>query len=257
MPIITLTTDLGLRDYYVSAIKAAIIGQIPDITIVDITHEIEPFNIHQAAFNIRNSYRNFPKGTVHIIGVYEILKKDGKHFAMEVDGHFFVGPDNGIFSLVFDMKPDKIVEINIKPEPALLTFPAKDIYVKAACHIARGGTLEIIGSIKDSISNVQIFQPSITSNAIRGIAVYIDRYGNIITNITQLQYKEVSQARRFTIYSPGTEIDTISTNYFDVGQGEALAMFNSSGFLEIAINKGNASNLLGIKISDNITIDFE
>ena len=146
MPIITLTTDLGLKDHYVASVKGEIRSQISEISIVDITHNIEAFNISQTVYVIRNCYKNFPKGSIHILGVDSELSIDNSHLAVFSDGHYFIGADNGIFSLLFDeLQPEKIVELNISQNSDSLTFPIKDVFVIAACHIARGGTLEIIG----------------------------------------------------------------------------------------------------------------
>ena len=137
MPIITLTTDLGLKDHYVASVKGAILSQIPDINIVDITHNIDAFNISQTAYVIRNCYKNFPAGSIHILGVDAELSIDNSHLAVFAGGHYFIGTDNGTFSLLFDeLKAEKIVQLNISQNTDSLTFPIKDVFVVAACHIA-------------------------------------------------------------------------------------------------------------------------
>src|ERR1051326_4797986 len=125
MAIITLTTDLGLKDHYVSAVKGAILSQLPDVNIVDISHLVPTFDIVQAAYILKNAYPNFPPGTVHIIGVNAEASVKTPHIALSVSGHFFIGADNGIFSFLFDRVPDKIVELNIKQDTDNLTFPIK------------------------------------------------------------------------------------------------------------------------------------
>jgi S-adenosylmethionine hydrolase len=258
MPFITLTTDMGLKDYYVSSIKGSIISQLPEATIIDITHEVKPWDILQASFIIKNAYSNFPAGTVHIVGVDTELGSDRNHIALKYDGHYFVGTDNGIFSLMLDRKPEKIVELNLAPEHGL-TFPTKDIFVKAACHLARGGTLEILGKEIESIKQVNLGIPATEENTIVGKIIYVDNYENVICNINESTFKRISKGRPFSIYKGGTEyqVNTISKSYNDQDPGDIVVLFNEMGYLEIAINKGNACSLLNLKIGDQIRIYFD
>ena len=144
MPIITLTTDLGTVDHYVSAVKATIIRQLENVNIIDISHDIPTFNIIHAAFVLKNVYQDFPSGTIHIIGVNTETDKDCSHLIVYANEHYFIGSDNGIFSLILDLKPDKIFEITTASDSDNENFPIKDIFTKSACHIARGGKLEIL-----------------------------------------------------------------------------------------------------------------
>jgi S-adenosylmethionine hydrolase len=257
MAIITLTTDLGLKDYYVSTIKGAILSQLPGVTIVDISHDIQPFDISQASFIIKNSYSSFPEGTIHIIGVNTQPDNDTPYIGVYAHGHYFIGADNGIFSLLFDIHPEKIVQLTLKPEKNLLTFPVRDIFVKAACHLARGGTLEVIGTIKHSLTERMLFKPHTSAGAIRGMAMYIDSYENVICNINLQLFREIGRGRPFNIHMRTNSVDMLSESYNDVADGEIVAMFNSAGYLEIAINKGKASSLLNLKLGDTISIEFE
>ena len=141
MSIITLTTDLGLKDYYVAGIKGHILSQLPDANIVDISHEIPAFNISVAAFCLKNCYYDFPKGSIHIIGVSPEANEFTRHVVIKYQNHYFIGADNGIFSLLFDEIPEVIFDLNIISNEEKRTFPTKDIFVSAACHIGRGGTL--------------------------------------------------------------------------------------------------------------------
>lgn len=258
MPVITLTTDMGLKDYYVSTIKGSIICQLPEATIIDVTHEVKPWDIMQASFIIKNAFPNFPQGTVHIVGVDTELTADRAHIALKYDGHYFVGTDNGIFSLMFDRKPEKIVELNIAPEQGP-TFPTKDIFVKAACHLARGGTLEILGREKEALKQVTLGIPATEENTIVGKIIYVDNYENVICNINEATFKRISKGRPFSIYKGGSEyqINNIAKSYSDQDPGDIVVLFNEMGYLEIAINKGNASSLLNLKIGDQIRIYFE
>jgi len=142
---ITLTTDFGTKDHFVGAVKGAIYSELENAKIVDITHEISPFNITETAYIIKNSYKSFPDGTIHIIGVDSELSEDNKHIALELDNHFFVCPDNGLISMIAsEINPTKIVEINIH-DRIESSFPVLDVFVQVACFIARGGNLTVIG----------------------------------------------------------------------------------------------------------------
>lgn len=259
MAVITLTTDLGTKDYYLSTIKGAIISQYPEAQIVDISHEINKHDILQAAFTLRNAYRSFPNGTIHILGLNPESSIDSRHVAIFIDGHYFVGSDNGIFSLIFDKKPDMIVELNLTQETDFLTFPTNDVFVKAACHIARGGTLEVIGKEIENYHEKTMIRPIIDNNVLKGSVIYIDSYGNVITNITTSLFKEAGHDREFTIYlkQTGYTISQISATYNEVPDGEKLALFSSTGYLEIAINQGGASGLMGLDLNDTIRIEFK
>ncbi len=258
MAFITLTTDLGLKDHYVSSIKATILTQLPEVHIVDISHEIAKFNIIQAAVVVKNAYREFPPGSTHIIGVLPEERADSPHLAILYDGHYFVGADNGVFSLIFDQVPDKLIHLNLKLESNNFTFPTKDVFAHAACHLARGGTLEMLGQPVPSLTERIMPKPVGEPNHIRGSVIYVDSYGNVVTNITQQMFKEIGRGRPYSIsLRRGTyEISDISQNYFDVEVGERLALFGNNGLLEVAISYGNANQLLGLNIDDMVTIEF-
>ncbi len=265
MSVITLTTDMGLKDYYVASVKGAILSELPTVSLIDISHEIAPFDIAQASFVIKNCYRDFPKGTIHIIGVNPEAGENSPHLLVENSGHFFIGADNGIFSLLFEKVPDNIYELNIIEDSGARSFPTKNVFVKAACHIARGGTPEIIGRKIESFQKRQLFRATVDANVIKGTVSYIDGYGNVITNISESIFHEVGKGRPFKIYltRAGYTITKISKVYSDVPDGEKVALFSSSGNLEIAINKGvegsggGANKLFGLKMNDTITIEFK
>ncbi|MDG1475998.1 MAG: SAM-dependent chlorinase/fluorinase [Vicingaceae bacterium] len=258
MAVITLTTDLGLVDNYVASVKGAILKGYPEATIVDITHEVPTFDFQKSAFILRNCYQDFPEGTVHIIGVNSEADVNIPHVALLANGHYFIGADNGVFSLIFDNPPEKVVELTISQDTDRVTFPTKDVFVKAACHIARGGTLEVIGTAKYELSVRTMFRAVSENNIIKGIATYIDHYGNVITNISESQFRNFGNGRSFKILfrREEYEIDVISPSYASVVDGERVAMFSSTGYIEIAINKANASKLFGINQGDTIRVEF-
>ena len=261
MSIITLTTDLGNKDHYVAIIKAEIYKQIPKANIIDISHEISKFDIQEAAFIFKNCYKNFPEGTIHVIGVNEELHSNTQHIAIEINNQYIIGPDNGLFSLIFnETLPDKIVEINITQDTDDLTFATKDIFIKVACHIARGGTLEMIGNIIPEFKNKRSsLNPVIDQETVKGIIIYIDTYGNAISNIDEDLFKKIGAGREFSIlYGRGNEeLKKIHEKYQDVPEGERIALFGTNKLLQISMNKGKASELLGLHQFDIIRIEFK
>ena len=258
MAIITLTTDLGLKDYYVASVKGSIYKLLPEVQIVDISHIIPAFNIQEAAYVLQNSYPFFPEGTVHIIGVNAECTEETPHICLLIEGQYFIGADNGIFSLLFEKKPDKVVELTISPDKKESVFPVRDVFTKAACHLARGGAMDLLGNVKKGFNERILFKPIYTGNSLRGTVIYIDSFNNVVTNITESLIQEASQGRSYFVSFGGrNEINTISKAYTDVQEGELLAMFNAAGQLEIAMNHGKASQMLFLHVGDSVSIMFE
>ncbi|MEX8547009.1 MAG: S-adenosyl-l-methionine hydroxide adenosyltransferase family protein [Mucilaginibacter sp.] len=257
MAIITLTTDLGDRDIYQAALKGSILKLLPNVSLVDITHSVSVFNVPQAAFILKNSYHYFPEETVHLIGIDTVFSEENRYLAIRYQNHYFVGADNGIFSLIFDRIPDEIVEINILQDLKFLHFPIADIFVKAACHLAKKGKLADIGIPIIRLEKKMTLQPVVDKNLIKGSVIYIDSFQNVITNITKDLFDEVQNGRQFVLYFKRNEsINKLSWHYNEVPEGEKLCLFGISDHLEIAINKGNASGLLGLNVGDIVRIEF-
>ncbi|HMB99697.1 MAG TPA: SAM-dependent chlorinase/fluorinase [Flavobacteriaceae bacterium] len=275
MAIITLTTDFGEKDHFAGAVKGAIYSELPEVKIVDISHSVSPFNIPEAAYIIQNVYHSFPKGTIHIIGIDSELNDDNKHIAVKLDDHYFICANNGIMSMLCtEIAPEKIVEINIH-DKIHSNFPVLDVFVKVACHIARGGTLEVIGKSIDAIKPIKNISPYINEEKtqIIGSIIYIDNYGNVVTNIKKKFFEIIQKGREFEISARNYKFKTIYSKYSDIinfeipeekrnDEGRGLVVFNSSGYLEIAVYKsnsatvGSASTLMGLNIMDTITVNF-
>ena len=275
MSIITLTSDYGNKDYSVSELKAKIYNEITDVRIVDISHNISPFNLTEAAYIIKSAYRHFPKGSIHIIGIESDLTPENAHIAMKFDDNYFIGADNGVFSMIIgDFKADSMVEINIHKNYNN-TITANDVFVKIATHISRDGKLEVIGKKIDSIKEIKDIKPVVSSdnNQIIGSVIYIDNYGNVVTNITQNIFDKIAKSRPFTIYARNVKFDKIFNNYSDAidysvpkdkreEDGKKIALFNNLGYLELSIYKsnpstvGSASTLFGLGYRDQISVHF-
>ncbi|MFZ4520146.1 MAG: SAM hydrolase/SAM-dependent halogenase family protein [Bacteroidales bacterium] len=259
MAIITLTSDWGVKDHYTGAVKGAILRLLPEAQIVDISHHIPAFDLNQAAFIIRNVYRNFPEGTIHIIAINTEAAVETPHTLVFHHGHYFICADNGIFSLLFDDKPDKVIELDIIQDTDYFTFSTRDVFVKVAHHIATGQTIEELGFPKENTLQKISFQPVIQDDLIKGKVIYIDNYENVFINITESLFKTAVKNRKFaiTFRSINYRIEEISKSYKDVSQGDMLALFSTSGFLEIAIREGKAGSLLGLKMDQLVTVELE
>lgn len=277
MPIITLTTDFGLKDPSVALVKGAIYSALGEATIVDITHDIPPFDIAEAAYIIKNAYKAFPAGSIHILGVDSEFTPENNHIAVKLDDHYFIGANNGIISLIAnEILPEICVEINIHNK-TLSNFPVLDIFVQVASHLVRGGTLDVIGKRTTQIKNLKYIEPTVSSleksTKIYGNVLYVDNYGNVISNISKKLFESVGKGRDFTISARGFTFNKIYNNYSDVvdfenpqdekdSHGKKLAIFNTANYLEIAIYKsnpqtiGSAATLLGLKYTDTITVSF-
>jgi S-adenosylmethionine hydrolase len=264
MNIITLTSDMGIKDFYLASIKGAIFRALPEARLVDVSHFVKPFDIAQAAFILRNCYPDFPDRTIHIISV-DPEAVTGKHIVVEFDQQYFVGNDNGLFSLLFDTPLNRIWKLNPPASIGSSAFPSKSVFVWAAVHLARGGKPDEIGERIDQVNPQASFQPVITPHLIKGLVVFVDGYGNVLTNIHRSTFEFSRKERSFTIFFRGDRfgISTISKSYNDVPPGEKLALFGAGDYLEIAINRGvegsggGASRLFGLKLNDTVRIEFK
>ncbi len=276
MSLITLTTDFGLKDHFVGAVKGAIYTELPSAIIVDISHDISPFNIAETAYVMKNAYKSFPEGSIHIIGVDSELNQETNHIALKLDNHYFICPNNGVISMIAsEFRPEKIVEINIH-DRVDTSFPVLDVFVKVACHLQRGGSLDVIGRDVADYKRTTDVQPVVSSDnrKITGSVIYIDNYGNIITNINRKLFDKVGLGRPFEILIGRYTFKKIHEKYSDIinfdlpleqrqQDGKKLALFNSSGFVEIAIYRSNmktvggAASLLGLDYRDQLTINFD
>lgn len=218
---------------------------------------------------------SFPKGTIHIIGIDSELSPENKHIAVKLDDHYFICANNGIMSMICsEIAPEKIVEINIH-DKIETSFPVLDVFVKVACHIARGGTLEVIGKVINTIKPIKNLIPFVNDEKtqIIGSVIYIDNYGNVVTNIKRNFFENIQKTRPYEISARSYKFNKILNKYSEVidfnieeskrnVEGKGLVVFNSSDYLEIAVYKsnsstvGSASTLMGLKTMDTVTVNF-
>ncbi len=258
-PVITLTTDWGTRDFYAGAVKGKLLSKIPNARIIDISHQVSPHDIIHASFVIKNVFPQFPEGTIHLIGVDNNTTYEQPHALVKAGGQYFIGTDNGIFSLIFNKKPELIVHIDVHQESDYFTFPVRDIFCKVAAGLIEGKAPEDFGEPAEKIRQLQAFQPVITNKAIKAKVIHVDRYKNLVTNISYQTFQEVGKGKPFELHFHGGQfrIQSIHTEYNEVNEAEIVAIFGSSGFLEIALNKGKASELLGMSLDSPVIVEFK
>lgn len=256
--IITLTTDWGLLDHYVGVVKGSIISRLPDARIVDITHLIPPFDLKKAAFILRNTYHFFPKKTIHIIGVSTEESESTPHIVVRHDDQYFIGADNGIFTLLFNEIPELIYELRITQDSNFFTFSTRDRFVKTAVHLALGNDIEELGVPRTELNTYINMQPQLNGNQLQARVMYIDNYQNIYLNVTSEEFTQIGKGRSFSLYIKGKpeNIKKVQDAYGETPEGEIVVLYSTTGFVEIAVNKGNAASLLGFKPDQVVIIEF-
>lgn len=255
--VITLTTDFGVQDHYVGVMKAILLSIAPDARLIDISHEIPPQDIMAGAWVVRNSAMLFPPQSVHLVVVDPGVGTDRKPVAMRIKDQYFVGPDNGIFSLIADQYDHEAYELTVprywQPEPSK-TFHGRDIFSPVAAHLASGVPLEKMGEPLDKLATYRWAVPISDKDGIQGWIVHIDRFGNLISNIPEKMIRGAEEHSRLKIYVGNTILNRLVDTFGDVPDGEPAAYIGSSGVLEIAINKGDAREMLGVEKGAQISI---
>ncbi|MEP7164061.1 MAG: SAM-dependent chlorinase/fluorinase [Ferruginibacter sp.] len=248
MALLTLTSDIGEQDFLAGAIKGQLLQSNKKFIIVDITHALSPFNYPQAAYVCRNAIKNFAPGTFHLILVNLFDEKPEHLLLAEHNGHFIGCADNGLLTMVLEESPQKVVALPLGKTNQKNTLFCINIFANAFNEILAGKKLESIGDATVSIQVKNPLRPLLGNDYIEGQIIFIDNFENVIVNITKEEFEEQRKGRSFTIVFKRDEIiDKISETYADVTEGEKLALFNSAGYLEIAINKGNAAGLFGLQ----------
>jgi len=257
MKLITLTTDLGVTDYYVAIAKGKLYSDLPDATLVDVTHEIAKYDLQRTAFVVKQTWRNFPQGTIHIIAEQSLENERVSLVACSYEGHFFICADNGIIPIFLGAQPDQVVQLDLG-KTEMPSFPLLSSFVPAALRLAKGEALTKLGKKKGSVQEMLLQSPPIGEKHIRANIVYIDTFGNLITNVSREKFEEVGKGMPFEILLPQSRftITRISDRYNDVGNSSPLALFGHSGLLEIAISQGSAARMIGLKVNEVIRIEF-
>lgn len=260
--ILTLTTDFGTQDGYVAAMKGVIMGINPDLKLVDVSHHVAPHDVMEGAFILKNVASTFPNGTVHLAVVDPGVGSDRRPIAMKYRNQLFVGPDNGLFSLLLARSAaEQVVELDQprfwRDGDLSATFHGRDLFAPVAARLASGLSLSTAGTPIDAMQTLHWALPIADDQGIQGWVVHIDRFGNCITNIDRELFESHCADRDYKCYAGTSIIASNSVTYSDVEAGEATLLFNSSDILEIAIHRGSASKLLDIRKGAPVNILFQ
>src|SRR6185437_15107106 len=248
MALITLTSDIGRQDFLTGAVKGQLLQVNNEFKIVDISHELSPFNYPQAAYVCRNAIKNFPPKTFHIVLVNLFDKKPGHLLIVEHNDQYIGCADNGLITMILEETPQKITALPLSKSEQKNTLYCAKVFAKAYQDILDGKPFEKIGDTDVSIEVKNPLRPLLGEKFIEGQIIFIDNFENVIINITKEEFEEQRRGRRFEIVFKRDEIiDKISESYADANESEKLALFNSANYLEIAINKGNAAGLFGLE----------
>lgn len=256
MAIVTLLTDSGESDHYVAAIKAKVLSTNPGLTLVDISHKIAACDIAHGAFVLKSVFRDFPKGTVHLVAVDAAGNRGDAFIATQLEDHFFVSVDNGLLGLVTSKPHQNLVELNVI-NAVQTSFPEKDILAPAAARLASGVSISTLGKPLTAFKKMTDRHVKATRKQILGHIIRVDNFGNLITNIEKDTFEVLSANKNYTITFGGEKFRKVHTYYNQAEQGDCFLLFNSLGLLEIGIYKGNASELLGLSYDSPVNIIFE
>ena len=256
--IITLTTDFGDRDPYVAMMKGVILSINRDARIVDITHQIAAGSIGEGASTLVDAHRYFPSGTVHVAVVDPGVGGRRRPIALVVEDYFFVGPDNGLFWLVLEANENchaiHLTDAQYWMKQISATFHGRDIFAPVAAHLSKGVNPSLMGETIDDPMPLPVTLPRMEGGSLVGEIVRIDHFGNLITNITREHLAPFLESKALTIVIRGIALNTLSTTYGDVPEGQPLALIGSSNTLDIAVNRGNAARDLGEEYGVGTTV---
>jgi S-adenosylmethionine hydrolase len=257
-PVIALLSDFGSKDHYVGTMKAVILGICPDVTLVDITHEIAPHDVLDGALELAAAYRFFPAGTIFLAVVDPGVGSARRGIAAEVADYRFISPDNGLLTAVIrDVPPRKIVELTERryARPTVSrTFEGRDRFAPAAAWLAKGIQLPALGRNLAMLQRVDIPQPVISDESIRGAVLRVDRFGNLVTNIDRRAFEKFARDAAVQIAAGGATVGRLVATYADIQNGEVCALFGSTDHLELAANAGSAAARLGLTRGADVVI---
>lgn len=259
--LITLTTDFGLHDAYVAIMKGVILNIAPEARLIDVTHSISPQDVMEAAFVLKNAIPYFPSNTIHLAVVDPGVGTPRKAIALRKDQQWFVGPDNGLFSLVLNgASPDEVIELDNPAywlnEVPSATFHGRDVFAPVAAYLAMDKPLNVLGTPIESVTPLHWVLPIADKEGIRGWVVHVDRFGNCITNISRELIDKQRNGKSLKCYVGTSILDKIQNTYGASASGEPLMLFDSNELLEIAVNAGNASSLLNIRKGSAVDLVF-
>jgi S-adenosylmethionine hydrolase len=246
--LVTLTSDFGSKDYLAGAFKGRLLQRLSDCRLIDITHEVEPFNFSEAAYIIQNSVFHYPEHSYHLLLVNLFDTTQSLPLMAYHKGNYFCVADNGLLPMVIGTQPEHAIKLSLPPSQQYNTLAWADTFADAISKIESGEPFHMIGEEPESIIEKLSLQANYGDDFIDGRIIFIDRFENVVVNITCQDFERVGKGRPFTIaFKSRDHIKRINDGYPQVGEGSSLAFFNSAGFLEIAVNKGNAAGLFGLQ----------
>jgi S-adenosylmethionine hydrolase len=249
-PVIALLSDFGSSDHYVGTMKGVMLGICPDVTLVDVTHEIAPHDVLDGALELAASYRFFPAGTIFLAVVDPGVGSVRRGIAAEIGDYRFVCPDNGLLTAVArDLPPKKVVELTERryARPTVSrTFEGRDRFAPAAAWLAKGIQLPALGRNVPALHRLDIPEPAVADDAIGGAVLRVDRFGNLVTNIDRKSFERFSRDGVVQISAGGVTVGRLVATYADIQTGEVCALFGSTDHLELAANAGSAAAMLGL-----------
>jgi hypothetical protein len=258
MAIVTFTTDFGLQDYYVAVMKAVVLRDAPKARLVDVTHCVPKFNIAHGAMVLRRIVEWFPTGTVHLVVVDPGVGSERAVIAFRYSSQYIVCPDNGLVTLVHRTYAFEAARRLDRPGETLpsTTFHGRDIMAPAAAYLAKGGAIEKLGTPAEAVELLDIQNPvTHPDGTVQGQIVYVDSFGNLVTNIQRQDLAHVHRLRRAAeVYIGDQCIGPLAAHYADVPPGSGLGLIDSSELLEIAVHRGNAAHTFGASTGDNVTV---
>lgn len=257
-PIITLLTDFGTKDHYVASMKGVILKINPRCRLIDITHQVSPHDVREGAFILANAYSHFPKGTIHLAVVDPGVGGARRPLLLVTRNYFFVGPDNGLFTMISRKENINQIIMLDKKEYHLsdvsTTFHGRDIFAPVAAHLSMGVKPNVLGHKMDSWLCLGFEGPLIKAGKLSGEILHVDTFGNLVSNIDEGRLSQFTRGRPFVIRVKRKTIRGLKKGYWEGEKDEPMALFGSSGFLEISVREGNAQKVLKMKRGDKIEI---
>jgi len=261
--IVTLLTDFGTADYFVGALKGAVLASNPEARVVDLTHEIPPYDVEAGAFTLRAAFETFPEGTVHVAVVDPGVGSARRAIAVEGRGHTFVGPDNGLFGHVYErVRPFRVFQLtneNFFRREVSPTFHGRDIFAPVAGALSRGVRAEELGpEVSDFVRLPSAAPERAADGTLVGRVIHVDRFGNLVTNVTPEELSEESVARGARLRIAGREVRSFRRFFAEEveGAGEPFAVWGSAGLLEVAVFRDSAARVLGAGRGDKVEVNL-
>ncbi len=260
-PIITLTTDYGTRDHLVGTLKGVILKINPDAKIVDINHNVVPYDVLDGALSIGVAYRYFPPRTIHLVVVDPGVGTQRRPLLVSGEQHYFIAPDNGVLSMVYEKEPTisvrHITADHYFLNPISNTFHGRDIFAPVAAWLSKTGQTASFGDEVSDYVRFSLPKPKASENTVKGVVLRVDNFGNLVTNLTPESVPQLMVAgRKLRVLVAGKEIHQLAQTYAQGTPGEPFAILGSSGFLEISVNRGNAARLLEVQRGAEVTVEL-